>query len=452
MQTYQEPCQEHFNFKSLVIEAWVPAHCVITPSLIVHNLELQGIQLSAGGMTITIDRGHYDYTGANYTVIVVQTQDPITSYLRQSQEAIYCSFFSRDATRGMDPSVLEGYWLGNCYLHLGGTGALCSFRHESGHMKTWRKVQDAKQSKQCVNQDQDQEDAVSVGSASVGAVSVDPVIPKKNSKDNIRIIRLQKKNFLLRTEMDLLKAEFSAMKTEFSALAQRYKDQEAWVSRANQCMQDWANQQVIERIRILETKYAETKYAETQCTELKQSQSKCKCKCKSKKDLKKLSKRVEFLENMNALNDCKSDDGPINYIYNNNDSDGGNGNGDSNGNYIDTNPFDFSTIYDYYYTDHYSDYFQTQTYKMDDNECPALDLISTHYADFDMPVTSVDTLVAMPAMPTTTTITELNVNSDDTINTNINSNGNNEDDDYDEDLFELIQVESFHDFPLPEVK
>ena len=145
---------------------------------------------------------------------------------------------------------------------------------------------------------------------------------------------------------------------------------------------------------------------------------------------------------MNALNDCKSDDGPINYIYNNyNDSDGGNG----NGNYIDTNPFDFSTIYDYYYTDHYSDSFQTQTYKMDDDECPALDLISTHYADFDIPIASVDTLVTMPAMPTTTTITELNVKLDAT-------NGNNEDDEDDDDLFELIQVESFHDFPLPEVK
>jgi hypothetical protein len=74
-----------------------------------------------------------------------------------------------------------------------------------------------------------------------------------------KIIQLQKKAFLLRTELDVwkaevrdLKAELSTVKAEQVGLAQRHKEQDAWVKRANQCMQDWTHQQVVERIRILE--------------------------------------------------------------------------------------------------------------------------------------------------------------------------------------------------------
>jgi hypothetical protein len=163
---------------------------------------------------------------------------------------------------------------------------------------------------------------------------------------------------------------------------------------------------------------------------------------------------------MNALNDCKSDDAPINYIYNHY-NDGNNGNNDNgnndngnndNGNDIAANPFDFSAIYDYYYTDHYNDYFQTQTYTMDDDECPALDLISTHYADFDSSIADVSLVTPVTTdttVTTTTTITELNVKSDAANSNRNNENDDDSDHDYDEDLFELIQVESFHDFPLP---
>jgi predicted RNase H-like nuclease (RuvC/YqgF family) len=171
----------------------------------------------------------------------------------------------------MDPVALHSHWLGNCYVHVGATDAVCSYRHEPGRAKTWRKSRDQGQQQ---GQPQDQEDAV----------SVDPVCPspKKNTntKDHVRIIQLQKKNLVLRTDLDALKSEFKDLKAELStvkaelstvkaelstvkaelstvkaehvALAQRHKEQEAGTKRANQCMQDWTNQQVIERIRILE--------------------------------------------------------------------------------------------------------------------------------------------------------------------------------------------------------
>ena len=61
---------------SLVIEAWINPLSAITPSLILHNLELAGIQLPHS-LTVTIDRGHYDCMDTNYTVIAVETPTPI---------------------------------------------------------------------------------------------------------------------------------------------------------------------------------------------------------------------------------------------------------------------------------------------------------------------------------------------------------------------------------------
>ena len=158
--------------KSLVIEAWINPHA-LTPSLIVHNLELQGIQIQSchKGMTITIDRGHYDCTGTNYALIGVRTTVPI-HFKPQPQtqpQPFYCSFFSQKATRDMDPNALYPHWLGNCSVHLGGGiethVSQCSYRHESGHAKTWRKA----------NKDELSEDEVS------DAVSVDPFPPTNDN-------------------------------------------------------------------------------------------------------------------------------------------------------------------------------------------------------------------------------------------------------------------------------
>ena len=176
---------------TIVIEAWIHPLSALTPSLILHNLELQGIDVPQS-LTIAIDRGHYDCTGTNYAVITVHAEAPFAQ--AHQAQSFYCSFFSQPAQQGMDPAALHQCWLGNCYLHIG-NGPACSFRHESGHAKTWRKMQDLQV------QDQDQEDAV----------SVEPICPKKSkdakntkTKDKLRIIQLQKKNLVLRTELDVL--------------------------------------------------------------------------------------------------------------------------------------------------------------------------------------------------------------------------------------------------------
>ena len=158
--------------KSLVIEAWIHPHA-LTPSLIVHNLELQGIQIQScyKGMTITVDRGHYDCAGTNYAVISVRTTSPIHYNPRlkpQSQsnpQSFYCSFFSQKATRDMDTNTLHPHWLGNCSVYLGGDiETHASYRHESGHAKTWRKANKDEVSEGELSEDSD-------------AVSVDPFPP-----------------------------------------------------------------------------------------------------------------------------------------------------------------------------------------------------------------------------------------------------------------------------------
>jgi hypothetical protein len=289
---------------SLLIEAWINPLLTITPSLVVHNLELIGIQLLQP-FTVTVDRGHYDCAGTNYAVIAVETPTPI----QVSPSSVCCSFFSHSVTRDTDPGALYPHWLGNCYVHVGATAAMCSYRHEAGRAKTWNLAE----------------------SVSYKKNTNDP-------KDHVRIVQLQKKALLLRTELDVwkaevrdLKAELSTVKAELSTvkaeqvgLAQRHREQDAWVKRANHCMQDWTNQQVIERIQILE---------QTQQTQPPKKCKKCKCKAQ-KKEIKQLTERLVLLENVNC---------------------------DATASTQACNPFDFKEIWDNY------------------ADMPALDLIANHY-------------------------------------------------------------------------
>jgi hypothetical protein len=332
------------SFQVLVIEAWIPEQCVLTPSLILHNLDLQGIQINDDSeLMVCIDRGHYDCMGTNYAVIMVQAQLQAHA---EGTPSFYCSLFSRRVTLDMeaDANALHSHWLGNCYMHLGHTVAMCSYRHESGHAKTWRRIDD-------------QSDAVSVDPVPVKQST----IPKK--KNNLRIIQLQKNNLLLRTEVDVLKAEFRDLKAELAAvkeglgtvkeglgtvkedqvgLAQRHKQQETATQRANQCMRDWINLQVIERVCILEAQLSQK--AEAQLSHCKSFHK------KNKKALKRLSDRLVLLENVNvresACNKCCSGNDPVYW-----------------------NPFDFKTICD------------PLPCLDDDDECPALDLIVNHCPD-----------------------------------------------------------------------
>jgi len=223
--TTSNPC-------SLIIEAWVPSECFITPSLVLHNLTQQGIDVRKGA-TISIDRGHYDCSNTNYAVIVVETQTPVV--LQHAHYFFCCCFTS-----------CTGAYLGQCYITLGSTAPLCSFRHEAGQAKTWR------QTDVFANQSQDQDQ--------------DQPIPTKKKKNKLRIIQLQKKNFMLRTELDVLKHQNDALKTEvgdvkaelmavnesLQEIVKWQTEQAAATHRANQCMRDWTNKQVIERVCILE--------------------------------------------------------------------------------------------------------------------------------------------------------------------------------------------------------
>lgn len=416
--------QPESDASSLVIEAWVP---VLTPSLILHNLELHGIQpINGTGMTVTIDRGHYDCTGTNYSVIVVSA----VRVPPRTHRSFCCSFFSRSATRGMDSAAAHSQWLGNCYVHLGHAVPPCSCRHESGRAKTWRRI------------DEIQSQSQSPSPSQSGAVSVEPVpvrqspspspslslsptptptptpspspspsptpTPTPTRKNHLRIIQLQKKNLMLRTELDVLKSEFRDLKAGLVAmkealgtvkedqvgLAQRHKEQEATTKRANQCMQDWGNQQVIERLLILETQ-------QSRCNSFRK---------KSKKELKRL------LE-CNKCNKCNEAE-PISW-----------------------NPFDFKAIYDYCdqanaTMDHATMDHATMDHAADDDDCPALDLIANHYADY----------VPCVAPPSHQDAVVINANDD------ANANGDDDDDDDDiddDDLFQLIQVEAVYDFDFP---
>jgi hypothetical protein len=448
---------------TIVIENWVSPLSALTPSLIVHNLELQGIQLPQS-FTIEIDRGHYDCTDANYAVITVRTDEPILfmncmNCTVQSQ-SFYCSFFSQKASQGMDPVILQQYWLGNCYLHMGETAApVCSFRHESGYVKTWKKVAPLPSPKAPVKAYHLSSPAPSPplcrslppshqdeNNDAMSAVSVDPA-PLK-SKNKLRIIQLQKKNLLLRTELDMLKSEFRDLKAEVIAmkeslgavkedqvgLAQRHKDQEAATKRANQCMQDWTNKQVIERVWILETQHAQLRSEHLKQKEQQQQQQQqqkqqqqqqqqqqCKPKHKSlskktKKEIKRLSERLDKLENINNNNNEQ-------HSFCNK----------CNDNYT-TNPFDFREIYDHYDQHHYDQcddqYHYDAIYATNDttndttndDSCPSLELIANYYADEPNPNEPVVKAEATDPKPTTSELNE-------------------EDSDFDDDDFFEIHVE-----------
>ena len=376
---------EHMSTSTpIVIEAWIQPLSSLTPSLIVHNLELQGIQLPQP-FAVTVDRGHYDCTDFNYAVITVSATSAATTTATTVTVpfSFCCSFFSQAAHHGMDPAAMHSHWLGNCYVHVGATEAQCSFRHEPGRAKTWRKA--ALQEE--IQETQDQEDAV----------SVDPICPTPKvakSKDHVRIIQLQKKNLVLRTELDQLKSEFKDLKAEVVAmkeslgtvkddqvaLAQRHKEQEAGTRRANQCMKDWTNQQVIERVRILEVQQ------QTQQTQ-QQQPNRCKCKAR-KKEIKRLAERVVLLENANA-------------------------NANANAIIQASNPFDFNTIYD----------------PWEREDMPALDLIANHYTDYAPHDYAPQDYAPHHDEPVTEPVTHADDDDED------------EDDD---DMFEVIQI---FDFP-----
>jgi len=430
---------------TIVIEAWIHPLSCLTPSLIMHNLELQGIEVPPS-LTIGIDRGHYDCTGTNYAVITVHTEAPQQAQRGQQTiqpqqpHSFYCSFFSQKAAQGMDPAALHQHWLGNCCLHVG-KGPACSFRHESGHAKTWKKTAPVQcYQDQVQDQVQDQEDAVSVEPIcpsprrakskdvkSKDVKSKDAKNAKTKAKDKLRIIQLQKKNLGLRTELDVLKSEFNAMKEAIGtvrddqvALAQRHKEQEAITKRANQCLQDWTNKQIIERVWTLETQHAQLRsehlkqkeQREAQTREAKKAQEAqqaqqaqkpnvCKLlKKKLKKELKQMSARLVLLENESNNNSNQF----CNKCYNN----------DQTGS---TNPFDFKAIYEHY-----------------GGGCPALDLIQNYCADADPLPEADEPMPALIAVPS---------------NDPNDPKEEDEDDVDDDDIFELIQVELVHEDGVP---
>ena len=426
---------------TLVIEAWINPHA-LTPSLIVHNLEMQGIQLP-NSVTVTIDRGHYDCAGANYAVVGVKT----VAFHHNQVQSFYCSFFSQTATRDMDANELRSHWLGNCCIFMGADFethvSSCSQRHEADRVKTWRKIE--------------AEASNAVSDAVSDAVSVSPSIKAKpkanalNAKDNLRIIQLQKKNSALSTELGAVKAMLGAVKAELGLvkaelgaelsavkamlgttnLAQRLNEHEVWIKRANQCMQDWTNKGIIDRVWILETQHAylrsehlkhkeqqqqqrqleqqNQRQLEQQQHQQQQPKNENKC-CKSlRKKLKKQQERLTRLEaneaNRNVVNES------CNKCNKCNDD-------DNKWNKENCNPFDFNAIYDHYDQNHYMN---TSTHDDDNPECPALDLIVNHYEDF------------VPDVP---------------VNPDNNNNDNTDDDDAcDDDMFELIQISNF-DLPL----
>ena len=336
------------SMQSMVIEAWVPANCVLTPSLVLHNLALQGIHPISEGMTITIDRGHYDCTDTRYAVIVVQTRAPLGP--THPDKWWQCSLFSRKAAPGMDATASYPHWLGNGYMRFGDTAPMCSYRYEAGHAKTWRRSEQPEPEQPEPEQPEPEQPEQS------DAVSVDPVpIPQSSkNKNNNRIIQLQKKNFMLRTELDALKAELVAIKESINGdlgtvkadlvgLAQRHKEQEGATRRANQCMQDWANAQLLERVCILEQKQQQP-----QPQPQPQPQS-CKKIKRIKRCMKRMSERLAFLENTNYNTHNTNANEPISW-----------------------NPFDFKSIFDHYEEEEDNN---GSNGSNDETECPALDLI-----------------------------------------------------------------------------
>ncbi len=132
--------------------------------------------------------------------------------------------------------------------------------------------------------------------------------------------------------------------------------------------------------------------------------------------------RIVLLENKNAVNECnKCNDRKCNDRKCNNDR--------ATSECSEwCNPFDFRAIHDHYDRSHYWDNDDANANKDDvvDDECPALDLISNHYADF---------------VPGAGVAVVSDVAADVAVS-------DASDDMADDDLFELIQIESFH-LPTP---
>jgi hypothetical protein len=99
-------------------------------------------------------------------------------------------------------------------------------------------------------------------------------------------------------------------------------------------------------------------------------------------------------------------------------------NDDNNNDDYRHNPFNFNAIYNYYDEQHYSE-----------DDCPALDLISTHYADYFATVAEPVPLV--PLEPVVPVVPEPVVAAPE------------EPYDDDDDMFELIQIEAVPNFDLP---
>ena len=435
-------------FHTVVIEAWLHPLSALTPSLIAHNLELQGIQLPHS-VTITIDRGHYDCTGSNYALIGVRAKSPIAFNLHHNpttqKNSFYCSFFSQKVTPGTtDPAALNPHWLGNCCVFLGAdfeTHVLqrSSYRHEPGHVRTWRKIDPEADKAEAEPEAEPEPEA----DLSEDAVSVGPTNPSPNranananananakikfnalnAKDNLRIIQLQKKNVALRTELGAMKSELDSLKAELGAvkadmctkfepstnLVPRLNEQEVWIKRANQCMQDWTNRQVIERVWMLETQHAQLR---SEHLKQKEQQKHLDLQQQLKKQhaqhaqhesaCAEMLERLTHLEaainptNMNGCNKC-------------------NENCNNYNNHNNPNPFDFSAIYDHYDKTHYLD---------------GGDLIANHYAS-----------VAVESAVASTTVVEVASAS-----VSASAAADNDQDD-DDDMFELIQIDPSFNFP-----
>jgi hypothetical protein len=121
---------------------------------------------------------------------------------------------------------------------------------------------------------------------------------------------------------------------------------------------------------------------------------------------------------MNGINQCNNQCNKCNDDYNNDD--------------YRHNPFNFNAIYNYYDEQHYSE-----------DDCPALDLISNHYADFDFtptatvadPVQVAEPVPLEPVVPVVP-VPEPAVADPESY-------------DDDDDMFELIQIEVVPNFDLP---
>lgn len=102
-------------------------------------------------------------------------------------------------------------------------------------------------------------------------------------------------------------------------------------------------------------------------------------------------------------------------------------NDDNNNDDYRHNPFNFNAIYNYYDEQHYSE-----------DDCPALDLISTHYADYFATVLEpLEPVVPVPLEPVVAVPLEPVVAAPE------------EPYDDDDDMFELIQIEAVPNFDLP---